>query len=152
AFFSHQIKKHTGIEVAAPGSHHETPSRSKTHRRIDGLTIQHCSQTRAVAEVGDYQTALGPSAEGGHDVFIGQTVKTIPPNAFVPQVMRKRKPLSGFRHPAMKCGVETGHLRQSWKVRGYCFDTLYGARQVKRSKRNELTEFSQQRCIHNFCN
>src|SRR5215510_12054125 len=78
-------------------------------------------------------------------------MKAISPNAFVPQVMRKRKPLSHFRHTAMKCGVETCYLRESWKARCHCVDALNGTRQVKRSKRNELTEFSQERCIDSFC-
>src|SRR5437870_6569555 len=77
-------------------------------------------------------------------------MKAIPPNPFVPKIMRKRKPLGNFRHTAMKCGVETSYLQQSWKARCHCFDTLYGTRQVKRSKRNELAEFSQERCIHPF--
>src|SRR5262249_19099336 len=78
-------------------------------------------------------------------------MKAISPNAFVPQVMRKWEPLSHFRHTAMKCGVETRYLRESWKARSHCVDALNGTRQVKRSKRNELTEFSQEGCIYSFC-
>src|SRR5262249_23318081 len=70
ALFSHQVKKHTGIKVAAAGSHHETSCRSQTHRGIEGLTIQHCSQTRTVTEMSDHQTALGPSTESEHDVLV----------------------------------------------------------------------------------
>src|SRR4029453_4130058 len=151
ALFPHQMKKHTGVKVAAAGSHHETSCRSKTHRGIEGLAIQYRSQTRAVTEMSDHQTALGASPESEHDVLIRQTVKPISPNAFVPQVMRKRKPLSHFWHAAMKCGVETRYLRESWKARCHCIDALNGTRHVKRSKWNELTEFSQERCIYLFC-
>jgi hypothetical protein len=51
----------------------------------------------------------------------------------------------------MKCGVETGYLRESRKTRGHCINALNGTRQVKRSKWNELTEFSQERRIYLFC-
>src|SRR6266576_2119573 len=101
--------------------------------------------------MGDHDTALGPITKRRHDVLIRQTMKAISPNPFVPQIMRKRKPLSHFRHTAVKCGVETRDLRQSWKTSCHCVDALDGTRQVKRSKRNELTEFSQERCIDSFC-
>src|SRR5262249_59601755 len=78
-------------------------------------------------------------------------MKTISPNALVPQVIRKWKTLSHFRHTPMKCRVETRYLRESWKACCHCVDTLYGTWQVKRSKRNKLAEFSQKRCIHPFC-
>src|SRR5215831_13793401 len=77
-------------------------------------------------------------------------MKTISPDTFVPQLMRQWKPLSHFRHAAMKCSVETSNLRESWKTRCYCLDTLNGARQVKRSKRDELAKFSQERWIYPF--
>src|SRR5215468_12312399 len=77
-------------------------------------------------------------------------MKAISPDAFVPQIMRKWEPLSHFRHTAMKCRVETRYLRESWKTRCHCLDTLNGTRQVKRSKRDELAKFSQERWIYSF--
>src|SRR5262249_36855544 len=116
ALFSHQMKKHTRIKVAAAGSHHEASRRSKTHCGIERLTIQHCSQARAVTEMSDQETALGPSTESEHDVLIRQAMKAISTHAFVPQFMRKWEPLSHFRHTPMKCSVEARYLRQSWKA------------------------------------
>src|SRR5215475_2794674 len=78
-------------------------------------------------------------------------MKSISPNPFVPQVMREWKPLRHFWHTPMERSVETRCLRQSWKPRRHCIDALYGAWQVKRSKRNKLAEFSHQRSTHPFC-
>ena len=97
------------------------------------------------------QAAPGPGTESEHDVLVGQTMKSISPNTFVPQVMRKWKPLSHFWHTAMKRSVEARHLRESWKARCHCVDALNGTWQVKRNKRDEFMEFPQERCIYSFC-
>ena len=86
--------------------------------------MMHRRQAGPVAQMRDNQAPLGRSAEGRHDVFVGQPVKSIPSYAFMPQVTGEWEALRQLRHAPVEGGVKACHLRQTWKARRHCLDAL----------------------------
>jgi hypothetical protein len=79
----------------------------------------------------------GDLRQGFRDIFVGQPVKSVAPHAFGVKLMRDRIVVSDRVMRAVKCGVETGHLRKSWKIGQKRADWRKVMGLMERGKRNE---------------
>ena len=142
------MEEDAGVQVAAPGAHHDAAGRREPHGGIERLTVVHRRQAGTVAQMRDHQATLGCRAEGRHDVFIGQPMKAVPSYAFVPEVAGQGEALRHLRHTAVKGGVKTRHLWQPGEARRHRLDALDGTRQVQGRKGDQPAQRGEERRIH----
>ena len=64
----HEMEEDAGVQVAAPGAHHDAASRREPHGGIERLTVVYCRQAGTVAQMRDHQATPGCRCRHGTGV------------------------------------------------------------------------------------
>src|SRR5437016_2459797 len=94
--------------------------------------------------MGDDDLSFPILFERAHDIFIGESMKSITPDSLFPKLAGQWKAAGHFRDTAMKRSIEAGNLRQIGSPFLDGFDQLYFARKMQRGQRNQALQIALQ--------
>ena len=145
---AHQVKQHAGFEVAGSRAHHEAAGRREAHRGVAALAGANGRETRAGAEVREDHAPVGrfrarDAREFFHQVFVGDAVEAVPPDALRVVAPRDRKRLRNRRQVLVERGVEARDLRHPWAARRERREQVEFGRQVRRIERLQLLQVAE---------
>src|SRR5262249_24575992 len=112
--FREQVEEDPRIDLSWPRSHRYSVEGGEPHRALDTATVQQGAHRCATAEMSDDHTALrqsrGDLAQASRDIFVGESVKPVPPDAFGMEAFGDRVTVRDGAVAAMESGVEAGDL------------------------------------------
>ena len=76
----------SGVDVAAAGAHYQTTGGRHAHGGVDGPALVNCREARAVAQMGEKDSAAGfawatDATQLAHQILVREPVKAIAANA-----------------------------------------------------------------------
>ena len=149
-----QVQHHPGVERARPRAHHQALHGRESHAGRDALPAAHCAQACAVAQVCDDDTPLSALAEvvrkHARDVFVGQTVKAVAPDAEFLELPRQGEQGREPRLARVKTGVEAGNLGKRRCNVQQGADRRQIVRLVERREGNECLQRGHDLAIHKY--
>ncbi len=140
AFFGNQIEHDARIDLAGPRAHRQPVERGEPHGALDAAAAVERAHRGAAAEMGDdhplRRNVRRDFRQDARDIFVGQTVEAVAPDAFGIETLRDRVMIGQRAMAAMKGGVEAGDLRQIRETGQDRTDRRQIVRLMKRRQRN----------------
>jgi hypothetical protein len=75
-----------------------------------------------------------------HDIFVGETVKSVLVHAFVVERAGNRQPAGDLWKSFVKRRIEARDLRHSWEARSYDIDRVELGRQMKGGEPHDFAQ------------
>ena len=146
-----QIEQHPCIQATAARTHHQAIKGRKAHGGGHTDTTNSGAQAGPIAQVGHHHPA--PASDGlllqhGHDVLVGQAVKTVAAHTLGLQRFGQGKGVIHFRHLGVEGRIKASNLRHLRKGLAKLANALQVVRLVQRCQRIKARQLLQHRIGH----